>query len=147
LICFNWTHAEKIPSLTMARQFLAAAAALLVGPAVLADMIAIIGAGDVGGALGPAFAKRGHTIVYGSRDPDRDKVTKLVERTGRDTSVTNTAAAAAKGDIVALAVPGLLIEEITLSLGDLSGKIIIDPTNPLERNFMRLEHAAIPLTR
>ena len=30
-----------------------------------------------------------------------------------------------------LAVPGLLVEEITRGLGDLSGKIIIDPTNPL----------------
>ena len=44
-------------------------------------------------------------------------------------------------DIVVLAVPGLLVEEITLGLGDLSGKIIIDPTNPLKRNLQRLEHA------
>ena len=34
-------------------------------------------------------------------------------------------------DIVVLAVPGLLVEEITRGLGDLSGKIIIDPTNAL----------------
>ena len=37
-----------------------------------------------------------------------------------------------EADIVILAVPGLLIEEITLGLGDLAGKIIIDPTNPLQ---------------
>jgi predicted dinucleotide-binding enzyme len=51
------------------------------------------------------------------------------------------ASAAADADIVVLAVPGLMVEEITLGLGDLSGKIIIDPTNPLKRNLQRLEHA------
>jgi predicted dinucleotide-binding enzyme len=34
-------------------------------------------------------------------------------------------------DLVVLAVPGLLVEQITRGLGDLSGKIIIDPTNAL----------------
>jgi len=119
-------------------------AALLVlfitGPA-LADTIAIIGTGDVAGALGPAFAKQGHTIVYGSRDPARSKVHELVARTGGNASATTPAAAAADADIVVLAVPGLLVEEITRSLGDLSGKIIIDPTNPLQRKLNRLEHA------
>jgi predicted dinucleotide-binding enzyme len=33
-----------------------------------------------------------------------------------------------------LAVPGELVESITISLGNLSGKIIIDPTNALRRN-------------
>jgi len=115
-------------------------ALLLAGPAV-SDTIAIIGTGDVGGALGPAFAKQGHTIVYGSRDPERSKVRELVARTGGDAVATTPAAAAARADIVVLAVPGLLVEEITRSLGDLSGKIIIDPTNPLERKLNRLEHA------
>ena len=40
-----------------------------------------------------------------------------------------------------LAVPGLLVEQITRSLGDLSGKIIIDPTNPLKRTLLKFEHA------
>jgi len=34
-------------------------------------------------------------------------------------------------DMVVMAVPGELVEEITRGLGDLSGKIIIDPSNPL----------------
>ena len=115
------------------------AAAILI-PAAEADTIAIIGTGDVGAALGPAFAKQGHTIVYGSRDPERRKVGKLVEATGAGTSATTPARAAKDADIVVLAVPGLMVEEITLGLGDLSGKIIIDPTNPLKRNLQRLEH-------
>jgi len=118
-----------------------AAAIIFFGAPAVADTIAVIGTGDVGGALGPAFAGQGHTIVYGSRDPDRGKVKDLVERTGELASATTPAAAASQADIVVLAVPGLMVEEITESLGDLSGKIIIDPTNPLERRMNRLEHA------
>ena len=118
-----------------------AAAIIFFGAPAVADTIAVIGTGDVGGALGPAFAGQGHTIVYGSRDPDRGKVKDLVERTGELASATTPADAASQADIVVLAVPGLMVEEITKSLGDLSGKIIIDPTNPLERRMNRLEHA------
>jgi NADPH-dependent F420 reductase len=114
--------------------------AALASPLALADTIAMIGTGDVGSALGKAFAAQGHTIVYGSREPDRKSVEELVAETGNGASATTPFAAAAQADIVVLAVPGLLVEEITKSLGDLSGKIIIDPTNPLKRNMLRLEH-------
>jgi len=121
------------------RLLVAVAAAFFALPA-LADTIAIIGTGDVGKALGPAFAKQGHTIVYGSRNPDRGKVRDLVEMSGDGASATTPSEAAAGADIVVLAVPGLMVEEITLGLGDLSDKIIIDPTNPLQRSLNRLEH-------
>ena len=41
--------------------------------------------------------------------------------------------AAAQADIVVLAVPGEVAEQVVASLGDLSGKIIIDPTNRVGR--------------
>jgi len=125
----------------MSYRAIVAVLALILGAPALADTIAVIGTGDVGGALGPEFAAQGHTIVYGSRDPQRGKVKELVEKTGDLASATTPAEAAAQADIVVLAVPGLMVEEITKSLGDLSGKIIIDPTNPLERRMNRLEHA------
>jgi predicted dinucleotide-binding enzyme len=121
------------------RFLVAAAAAFLSGPAI-ADTIAIIGTGDVAQALGPAFAKQGHTIVYGSRDPERGKVRDLVEKSGSGASATTPAEAVVDADMVVLAVPGMMVEEITLGLGDLSDKIIIDPTNPLQRKLNRLEH-------
>ncbi len=105
------------------------------------ETIAIIGTGDVAGALGPEFAAQGHTIVYGSRKPERGSVAELVERTGNGASATTQAEAAASAEIVVLAVPGLLVGEITRSLGDLSGKIIIDPTNPLKREMLTFKHA------
>jgi len=102
--------------------------------AALADRIAIIGTGNVGAALGPEFAALGHEIVYGSRDPSKDEVKALIERTGGNASAKTPAESVVGADIVLLAVPGRLVESITKSLGDLSGKIIIDPTNHYVRD-------------
>lgn len=96
-----------------------------------AEVIAVIGTGDVAGALGPEFAALGHRIVYGSRDPERQKVTDLLARTGHGATASTPVDAAAEASIIVLAVPGMLVKSITEGLGDLSGKIIIDPTNPL----------------
>ncbi len=107
-------------------------AVTLVGPtAVCGDTIAVIGTGQVGAALGTEFAALGHEIVYGSRDPERDNVKQLVARTGHGATATTPAEAVTAADIVVLAVPGMVVEAVTISLGDLAGKIIIDPTNPL----------------
>lgn len=115
--------------------------ALLISAPLLADTIAIIGTGDVAKALGPEFAAQGHTIVYGSRNPDGEKAQDLVKISGAGASAVSPQDAVIDADIVVLAVPGLLVEEITRSLGDLSGKIIIDPTNPLERKILTFHHA------
>lgn len=98
-----------------------------------ADTIAVIGTGNVAGALGTEFAAQGHDIVYGSREPGRDEVAALVERTGGNASATTQAEAVAGADMVVLAVPGEVAAEVAGSLGDLSGKIIIDPTNRISR--------------
>jgi len=107
---------------------------LLAATPAHADTIAVIGTGNVGGALGTEFAALGYTIVYGSRNPSSDEVVALVARTEGSASATTQAEAVVGADIVVLAVPGSLVEEITKGLGDLSGKIIIDPTNPLVRS-------------
>ena len=106
-----------------------------------AETIAIIGTGDVAAALGPEFAAQGHTIVYGSRNPDGDKARAVVAKTGPEASVTTASAAAEGANIVVLAVPGTLVGDIVQGLGDLSGKIIIDPTNPLGREQTTFHHA------
>ena len=98
--------------------------------ATSAETIAIIGTGEVAGALGPEFAAQGHDIVYGSRDPERDSVRELVARTGGSASATTQADAVVGADIVVVAVPWYALEEVVANIGDLSGKIVIDPTNP-----------------
>lgn len=111
----------------------AALMALALPAPAAAETIAVIGTGNVGGALGPEFAALGHTIVYGSREPERDDVVALVERTGNGASATTPSEAVVGADMVVLAVPGTAAEEITQGLGDLSGKIILDPTNRIAR--------------
>ena len=105
---------------------------LCASPSV-AETIAVIGTGDVGSALGQEFSVLGHSIVYGSRDPDGEKTRALLLRTGNGARAATPADAAQAADIVVLAVPGMVVGEVVQGLGDLSGKLIIDPTNPLVR--------------
>jgi predicted dinucleotide-binding enzyme len=116
----------------LASLFLLACA--LTGPHAIAETIAVIGTGNVGGALGPAFAAQGHTIVYGSREPGREDVMELVRRTGNGASARQPTQAVIDADIVVLAVPGTAALSIVNGLGDLSGKIILDPTNVISRD-------------
>jgi NADPH-dependent F420 reductase len=95
-----------------------------------AETIAMIGTGNVGAALGRRFAEQGHTVVYGSRDPSAADVAALVRDTGHGAVALPPAQAAARGRIVVLAVPWTAAEDVARGLGDLSGKIIVDPTNP-----------------
>ncbi len=124
----------------MLRRTLYIAVAVFVAAPVFADTIAIIGTGDVAKALGPEFAAQGHTIIYGSRNPGGLKAQDLVKISGDGASAVSQQDAVVDADIVVLAVPGMLVAEITKGLGDLSGKIIIDPTNPLQRTALKLQH-------
>jgi predicted dinucleotide-binding enzyme len=119
---------------------LAVASLGLTGSAALSDTIAVIGTGNVGAALGPEFAAQGHTIVYGSREPMRADVQELVGRTTGNASAKTPQEAVAGADIVVLAVPGTSAVEVTQGLGDLAGKIIIDPTNVVSREGGRMSH-------
>jgi 8-hydroxy-5-deazaflavin:NADPH oxidoreductase len=93
--------------------------------------IAIIGTGSVAETLGMRWAQAGHTIVYGSRTPDDERVVTLLERTGNGARATTQEEAVRSADIVLLAVPGTVGAEVAGSIGDLAGKILIDPTNTL----------------
>jgi len=105
--------------------------AALAGPAsVNAETVAMIGTGNVGAALGRRFAEHGHKIVYGSRDPSAADVRELVAVTGHGAVAVKQAEAAAQADIVVLAVPWNAVEDVVRALPSLSGKIIVDPTNP-----------------
>ena len=88
--------------------------------------IAVIGAGNVGGALGSGWAKAGHTIVFGVRDVNKPDLKGEIGATAAP-----SASAAQQGDIVVLALPWNVAENAVKSLGDLQGKIIIDSMNPL----------------
>ena len=99
-------------------------------PCAIADTIAIIGTGNVGGALGQRFAEVGHTVIYGSRNPTRADVQELLAASGPNASAMTQREAAQQAEIVVLAVPSGVAEALVPTLGDLSGRIVIDPTNP-----------------
>ena len=105
-------------------------AALLGSVSAAAETVALIGTGNVGSALGRRFAEQGHTVVYGSRNPSDADVAAPVRDTGHGAVAVSPAEAAARSRVVVLAVPWRVAEEVVRGLGDLSGKIIVDPTNP-----------------
>ena len=94
------------------------------------ETIALIGTGEVSEAFGPRFAELGHQVIYGSRTPDRPEVQEMVRATGTGASAALPDEAAAQADIVMINVPWSVAEEVVLGLGDLAGKIVIDPINP-----------------
>ena len=100
------------------------------GPAVRSETIAMIGTGEVGEALGRRFAEIGHRVVYGSRNPRSPDARDLVARTSGNATAATQLDAARGADIVVLALPWDVVEEVVRGLGDLAGVILVDPTNP-----------------
>ena len=119
----------------MKKLTLAAVAVALVSAASPArpETIAVIGTGMMGGAIGPRMAELGHTIVYGSRAPDTDRIQLLLDRTPGDASAMTQEEAAAAGEIVFLAVPWFAAEDVAARLAPhLAGKLVIDAGNAVQ---------------
>lgn len=91
--------------------------------------IAIIGAGNVGMALGQALTQRGETVVFGVPDPQ--KYATAVEGLGDRARLASTAEAIAASDLVILAVPHPATAGIAQSVPDWQGRVLVDATNPL----------------
>lgn len=92
--------------------------------------IGIIGAGDVGGTLGMRWRQKGHEIMFGVRNRQSQSVQKLIQL-DKNLEFGEIMETVAFGDVIVLAVPWTSIEETILKAGNLSNKILIDPTNPL----------------
>lgn len=90
--------------------------------------IGIIGSGNIGGTLGRHWATQGHEVVFGARDPNSPKARAAFEGAS-GARLVSLQEAAAFGDVVVLAIPWNAIRETLPKLGDLRGKIVIDPTN------------------
>ncbi len=95
--------------------------------------IAVLGAGNVGGALGGIWLSKGHTVAFGVPDPQKKK--REITAGGE---VTINQKAAAGADVVVLSVPWPAAQEAIRSAGPLEGKILIDCTNPLSPDLQGL---------
>jgi hypothetical protein len=89
--------------------------------------IAIIGTGNVGGALATKWAHKGHEINLGVQDINNFKGKELLSNP--NTNVYSIAGAVKISDIILLATPAPATVEVVKSLGDTTGKIIIDAMN------------------
>jgi hypothetical protein len=91
--------------------------------------IGIIGAGNMGGPLGVAWAKAGHQVLWATRNPG--ELMPLVQQAAPRASAGYADAAAFFGDVVVLAVPPGAVPQLGRDIGELlRGKIVIDMTNP-----------------
>jgi NADPH-dependent F420 reductase len=95
----------------------------------MSETIAIIGTGNVGGALAVRLGQAGYAVRLGARE-GKD-LGELVARVGAGASVDTPARVAAAADVVMLAVPGKAAVEAAAALGDLAGKVVVDCTNPV----------------
>lgn len=89
--------------------------------------IAIIGTGNVGGALATQWAQKGHQLFLGVNDTANFKGKELLSNP--NTSVHSIKEAVQKADIILIATPATVAAEVAQSLGDTTGKIIIDAMN------------------
>jgi predicted dinucleotide-binding enzyme len=90
--------------------------------------IAIIGSGNVGGALAKKWIKAGHHVLIGARFPLSEKNIKLAAEIGED-RFTTVDSALKQSDIILLSTPATATVDVVKSLGDTTGKIIIDAMN------------------
>ena len=86
--------------------------------------VGILGSGTVGTALGDLFIQAGHEVRFGVREP-------ASKSAGHDWC--DLVEAAAFGEVCVLAVPFPVVDAVLRSLDvvDLSGKVLVDVTNPV----------------
>lgn len=91
-------------------------------------IIAIVGSGNVGGSLAKKWIKAGHTVLVGARFPLSEKNIKLATEIGEDrfTSIEN---AVKQAQVILISTPAPMAVEVAKSLGNTTGKVIIDAMN------------------
>ncbi|HLZ59214.1 MAG TPA: NAD(P)-binding domain-containing protein [Ktedonosporobacter sp.] len=95
--------------------------------------IAILGAGKVGGTLGRHWARAGHTVAFGVRNPTSEKAQGLLAEPGDRVTIGSIAEALPDSDVILLAVPGAVVDEIITTYANLlDHKIIIDAANKMQ---------------
>lgn len=93
--------------------------------------IGVLGSGVAGQALATGFLKHGYEVMMGTSDVNKLKEWKTGP--GAKGSIGSFSEAAAYGEIVVLAVKGVVALEVIKKAGpgNLAGKTVIDITNPI----------------
>lgn len=110
--------------------------------------IAIIGTGNIGGALATQWSKKGHEILLGVRDQNRFKGQDLLKNA--NTKAYSVTEAVRLANVILIATPPLAIFEILFQMGENNGKIINDATNIVRQSpepYPTVFHAIADKTR
>jgi len=96
-------------------------------------IVAMLGNGVVGTALAKGFAEFGYQVVFGTRDVESDKTRDALAAVP-GAKAASPAEAVETATIAVLALPWSGLEPGILAAGphNLAGKIVIDPSNPLD---------------
>jgi predicted dinucleotide-binding enzyme len=111
--------------------------------------IAIIGAGNVGSALGKGWLKAGHEVVFGVRDPQSSKTQKALSLLPNAT-IKTIMDASGGADVIVITTPPEAVLQLIPMLGDLTHKVVIDTTNSVRTRpepFATAYHALKEITK
>jgi predicted dinucleotide-binding enzyme len=92
--------------------------------------IGILGSGLMGGKLGTIFARAGHEVVF-SYARHREKLERLARDAGGTARAGTPQEAAASADALLLAVHWSRLDDVLSQAGDLSGKVIVTCSLPM----------------
>lgn len=99
--------------------------------------VGILGSGLMGGKLGTLFARAGHEVVF-SYARSKEKLSRLA-REANDNARAGTPREAAQGaDALLLSVHWSRIEDVLSQAGDLSGKVVVSCSLPMNADNTEL---------
>jgi len=92
--------------------------------------IGILGSGLMGSKLGTIFARAGHEVVF-SYSRSEKKLKKLASDAGKNAQAGSPADAARDADALLLAVHWSRVDDVLARAGDLTGKVIVTCSLPM----------------
>jgi predicted dinucleotide-binding enzyme len=99
--------------------------------------IGILGSGLMGGKLGTIFARAGHEVVF-SYARHQEKLTGLARDAGGNARAGTPGEAAEEADALLLAVHWSRVDDVLAQAGDLSGKVIVSCSLPMNADDTEL---------
>ncbi|MCI4004599.1 NADPH-dependent F420 reductase [Dickeya dianthicola] len=99
--------------------------------------IGVLGSGLMGGNFGLVSAKLGHEVVF-SYARNQTKLQSLAAAAGSMARAGTPRQAVEQSDLIVLAVHWLQLNDVLAQAGDLSGKIVLSCTNPLDASNSEL---------
>jgi len=95
--------------------------------------IGILGSGLMGGKLGTIFARAGHQVVFSYARSER-KLVRLAREAGAKARAGTPREAAQHADAVLLAVHWLRFDDVLKQAGDLSDKVVVTCSLPMNED-------------